>query len=486
MKFLIWGTGKVSRNILAEHVAGGYLRGHSILAFVDNAKEKQGKRFLLGKEIIAPHEIYKYEFDYLLICCNNSCEKEIRVQAVEELGIKDSQIMSYGEMEKRYYKELVHTGILNAKIVVVGNQVRYRQTRFLYESCFDVCGFVDLCSLEEIHKYDFDYIVLMQLMNIEYLDRTIGRIELEKETIDYVSRVCGIKKEKILTDIALRFCRKQLQKESFGDENDDKIFLRHVITGNTSGLGAYVVKAAQGVAYAKENGYIPVIDMTGSNQYQEEWEKEKVNTWEKFFEQPGGYKLQHIEKSKNVIISHDLSGKVELDFLRMKPALEKQVSEFNSSLFKDGKCILGVLYRGSDYANRKPYGHFIQPSLEEMITKVKEKMMEWGNFDSIYLCTEVEDAVIRFLEEFPGKICFYPQKRVSGNCSEYLSEIKWNRRNDTYKRGAEYWIALEALSKCDSFIAGICNGSDIALLLNHNQYRNIYRFELGRYGIDDI
>ena len=93
---------------------------------------------------------------------------------------------------------------------------------------------------------------------------------------------------------------------------------------------------------------------------------------------------------------------------------------------------------------------------------------------------------MRFQEEFHEKLYYYPQKRVSANCCEYLSSITFDRENDTYLRGADYFIALNALSKCDSLIAGMCTGTRLALKLNKNNYNHTYIFNLGKYGIDDI
>ena len=173
----------------------------------------------------------------------------------------------------------------------------------------------------------------------------------------------------------------------------------------------------------------------------------------------------------------------------MKPRLEREVIKYNDSLYGEGKKGLGVLFRGSDYANRKPYRHQIQPNLETMILKVKEKLLEWEKqtkFDFIYLCTEVEEAVKCFKKEFGNKLRFYPQKRVNQNYNGYLAEKKFERKDDAYHRGADYYIVLNALSKCNSLIAGACAGTTIALNLNNHQYEHVYIFNLGKYGIDDI
>lgn len=60
----------------------------------------------------------------------------------------------------------------------------------------------------------------------------------------------------------------------------------------------------------------------------------------------------------------------------MKPELYNKYCIFKKKF--NNKNILGVLFRGTDYANLKPYGHNIQPDLNTMIQTVKEKISEWG------------------------------------------------------------------------------------------------------------
>lgn len=234
--------------------------------------------------------------------------------------------------------------------------------------------------------------------------------------------------------------------------------------------------------------------MSIKSQYLEKNEEGRINAWEKFFMQPTGYSLQDIKKSKNVIIvgsgpinrkQSSLMNNISLDFLKMQPWVESQVIKYIKIFLGKTDKVLGVLFRGTDYTNTRPYGHQKQPELKMMISKVKEKLLEWGDFDRIYLCTEVEQAVECFKNEFGEKVCFYPQKRVQEDFNGRLSEIRFKRKNDAYHKGADYWIVLNILSKCHSLIAGKCAGTTIALMLNNGEYKNKYLFELGRYGIDD-
>ena len=87
-----------------------------------------------------------------------------------------------------------------------------------------------------------------------------------------------------------------------GKENKDKTF--YVIRRRDlyCGLFSLVLTNLARINEAVNKGYIPVIDMQNDfNIYLAEDKIGKENAWEYFFEQPAGYSLQDISKSKNVI-----------------------------------------------------------------------------------------------------------------------------------------------------------------------------------------
>lgn len=275
---------------------------------------------------------------------------------------------------------------------------------------------------------------------------------------------------------------------SAGEDFSDKHFLV-VHTPATTGLGDIVLCAAANTVYAEKHGFIPVVDLCNyPNNYLEPGEEGKINAWEKFFYQPGGYSVQDIKCAKNILWAAKPRLDIHLeslDFLKVRKELQEETEYYCKNLFEKEKKYLGVLFRGTDYANRKPFRHFIQPSLKEMIGMAKRKKDEW-KMDEIYLCTEVEEAILAFQEEFGNQVHFYPQKRYSSDCDQYLSSVRFERENDAYIRGSSYWILLNALSRCHCLVAGNCSGTNIALLLNKKRYEHTHIFQLGRYGIDDI
>lgn len=481
MNYLVWGTGEVAKNFIDSFWVG-YFSYHSIVAFVDNNKNKVGQTFF-QRLIISPSMIQNYSFDRILIC--STYEREITDQITGVLGL-DKKVIINRDMLMNEYGSYMMNKVQNKKVLVIGDRVIYRRSKAFYEDLFCICGVMDVHKLQEVRNYYYDYILLMNLMRIGSLDRTVGTIGLEKQTIDLLQQY-GVNKENILTEAAYLAIRHQDRYISLGEENADKIFFVTKV-GGTLGLAGMASIVSKNVLYAQEKGYIPVVDSTSQNQYLEQIEVGKVNAWEKFFEQPAGYGMEDIKNSKNVIFTQNnkniqLPSTNSYKFLKMKPDLKKQVDEYRALYLREGQKLLGVLFRGTDYL--RAFGHPIQPSLDEMIMTVKNKLVEWGeDFDFIYLCTEVEEAVLRFEKEFAEKVIVPPQKRVDKDYKGILAEYKFDRDNDTYRRGADYWAALVILSECNSLIAGSCSGTSVALGLNNSQYEYTYIFSLGVNGIN--
>lgn len=178
MNLLIWGTGACAKATLSEY-GMGYLRNHKILAFIDNDEKKIGKKFY-DKEIIAPSMISGYSFSQILIC-SKTFEKEIVKQLIKELKIKRNLIMTLDEMIEVYYRDLVEKqSLLKRKILVVGTATEWNAREVLFRCLFNICGFVEIQTLEKINNFKFDYIMLTNLMQATTLDRRKGRLELEK------------------------------------------------------------------------------------------------------------------------------------------------------------------------------------------------------------------------------------------------------------------------------------------------------------------
>jgi len=89
-----------------------------------------------------------------------------------------------------------------------------------------------------------------------------------------------------------KICGKEYieKRESYGEEFPDKTF--YVIRRlNNWGLMSILVMYTQYFQYAVKRNYIPVVDMCNvHNMYLNDEEIGKINAWDYFFEQPGGYR----------------------------------------------------------------------------------------------------------------------------------------------------------------------------------------------------
>ena len=117
----------------------------------------------------------------------------------------------------------------------------------------------------------------------------------------------------------------------------------------------------------------------------------KDNHWELFFEQPFGFTLDKTLKYGKIIEYKSCEGvdphpndnmandKVSINFwhnfskkyMPIKQEIIRLANKIMKSLFNDSTNILGVLARGTDYTSMKPKDHPIPPSIDKVISDVK-------------------------------------------------------------------------------------------------------------------
>ena len=290
------------------------------------------------------------------------------------------------------------------------------------------------------------------------------------------------------------------RRVTLGKENPDKTF--YVIRRATCkvGLFSYVMTNMGLVRQAVEKGYIPVIDMQGNaNTYLEDEEVGKINAWEFYFEQPCGFSLKDIANSKNVILSKGLITSKSIypgkevaynlescigwrtlfsKYLRVREEIESEVNRMYNKMF-EGKRVLGVLCRGTDYINNRPKNHPIQPEPLEVIKKAFE-VMEQYHCEEIYLATEDEEIYQKFEEAFGDKLRVTQAKRCSESGNTNINDIGYQRERDRFLRGKEYLENIMLLARCDCLVAGSVGGTYGAILMSKG-YDYEYVYALGVY-----
>lgn len=286
-----------------------------------------------------------------------------------------------------------------------------------------------------------------------------------------------------------------------GREHADKTFYiirrREVYTGLFSDFMVYVCKAKQ----ALDAGYIPIVDMqTSENMYLYMDQIGKVNAWEYYFKQPCGYSLEDAARARNVIwgsgymqecfpysdidylMNPDSDFKVYREiaqrYFHLSDEAQKNVDAFYDRELK-GEKVLGVLCRGTDYTGNKPFGHPVQPSVEDVFEKVDE-VCEKYHCTKIFLGTEDAKIYSKFQRRYQNKVVTNRQHFISYNGEHSIGKLIRNEVKDLKEEGMEYVITIALLAGCDCFVGGHTSGT-VGILLMNDTFDYKYVFNLGLY-----
>jgi hypothetical protein len=296
------------------------------------------------------------------------------------------------------------------------------------------------------------------------------------------------------------------RKTSYGNENADKAFYVIGYSEFTAGLFSLINAVLNHIVYAKKFGYIPIVDFQNfETQYHNPGTFCKENVWEYFFEQPGGYSLENITKSKNIILSMktsnprirllnfnlNLSDSPDLQeyynglfqtYIRPNKTTQDYIAADESKILIENRKVLGVLCRGTDYTQKKPAGHEIQPDPNDVIIKVRDVLNKY-KCTHIYLATEDQDVYNVFKKYFEDILLSNGQTRFSGKelkNVQYLANIPPKRERDKYFLALEYLSSVNILSKCSCFIGGQTTGTFGVYALTKG-FEYAYVYNLGKY-----
>jgi hypothetical protein len=175
--------------------------------------------------------------------------------------------------------------------------------------------------------------------------------------------------------------------------------------------------------------------------------------------------------------------KVAREYLKLSEESTKIASAFIEEYIPNNTRdnTIGILARGTDYLNLKPYGHPVQPSTDQLIADIKAMMKQTG-CTRLYLATEDKNVYAELKKEF-GDIILAPNvNRYVLEDREYLADALAGRSNK--KMGYEYLASLIVLSKCRCIIAGRTSGSVVAKIMHGNYDAELF-YNKGLYGIDD-
>jgi hypothetical protein len=309
----------------------------------------------------------------------------------------------------------------------------------------------------------------------------------------------------------IHFARKYKYRErriSYGDENRDKTFYIIGFFDYTCGLFGLISHVLKHIIYTEKFGYIPIVDFQNyDTQYLDPGSLGKENAWEYFFEQPFGYSLCDINKSKNIILSTktsnprarvlnfdiNLSDSRELQkyynglfqaYIRPNKTTRNYLAVDEGKIFTENRKLLGILCRGTDYVHKKPAGHEIQPDPKDVIIKAKEIIKKY-NCTHIYLATEDQDIYDLFERNFGNMLLSNGQDRFSSGelkDVQFLAGVGKKRERDKYFLGLEYLSSVNILSKCSCFIGGQTTGT-FGVYAMTKGFEYDYVYNLGKYPI---
>ena len=249
-------------------------------------------------------------------------------------------------------------------------------------------------------------------------------------------------------------------------------------------------------------GYIPIIDLLSYPNIFNGFNVSSLNKnpWEFFFEQPFGFSLESVKKNAHYITYFDynyticnLYGRknifynkatldywhtIALKYIPIKKEIIKESNYIRKKLFKNCKNILGILLRGTDYISLKPKNHPIQPNTEIVIKDVI-KQLKKNKYDYIFLTTEDQIILKKFIIRFGSKLKYLKNKNINYNYTQ-KTLLAYNKNilgNFDFQK--IYLINIIILSSCIDIISSIAGGASGAFVLSKG-YRYVKLYYLGK------
>lgn len=271
----------------------------------------------------------------------------------------------------------------------------------------------------------------------------------------------------------------------------------------------------QYIAYAKDHGWIPVVDW--ENYALPHSEEQAVhgtkNAWEYYWDQPSEYDLEEIYESKNVILG---SMNIPSGYLPHLRTPEKEIKKYardiiirgsryarqihfnketqdyintaKEKLFPKGKKIMGVAIRGTAYSKINAGHHATQPTVAEMIELVKIRFRQW-NADYIFFTNEEEETIEIMKETFGNKLIYLPRKRYR-NYHIYSDNSPDPTNEDLnplyvvgqrYQTNLDYITEMALLAQCDCLLSALSNGIKAVLLWGGERFEHCEIIDKGVY-----
>lgn len=292
---------------------------------------------------------------------------------------------------------------------------------------------------------------------------------------------------------------------SYGINNPDEVLYIISINDSVCGFASFYDMVLGHLIYCQKKGYIPIIDLSNSNNIAIYDNEMNGNPWTYYFEQPiingKRYSLDDAYNSKNVIVSDPnrvvmykrvnnkeiLKRKKVLDLIPYNKETAEHMRNCENELFSilDETGIIGAYYRGTDYKaydNWTPLGHAKAPAIQSFVEDLKEYAIS-VNCRNIFFMSDEQEAIDYIIDNLSNtyNVSYIKHPRYSGFKSGKAVSEKTPLNISRYENNLYYLTDIDILSKC-TYLFGIKNaGVQMALNLNGNKYKDVHILNTNYY-----
>lgn len=296
---------------------------------------------------------------------------------------------------------------------------------------------------------------------------------LEKSPLSYsILQMCKYRKDKEYIQL-IRGLRDNpnIIKLISGEEKFEKPICLINVGEREEGFFACVRWALDALYFCDQYGFTPVVKFSDQSLYLDKNYSETKNVFDYFFEQPSIYEtndlnhhsyIQYTTRNRllaermNEGVSYDVTSEYEKEMAEiMKKYLHfnKKTCEIIEKSVKEritSDDVLGVHVRGTDYkGNYKNHPTYILP--EEYYPYIKEQLSR-GKFKKIYLATDDQEILEKFIREFGKENILYDKNTIRGNNN---IGIHTRQHTDQYRMALEVICDMATLSYCSGIISGL-------------------------------
>ncbi|MDO4304348.1 MAG: hypothetical protein Q4D94_10570 [Bacillota bacterium] len=224
------------------------------------------------------------------------------------------------------------------------------------------------------------------------------------------------------------------------------------------GLASHIITNLGQILTSLNNGYIPIIDtVNADNVFTGLSKLYSVNAWELYFRQPMAANLEAISSGKEVkildgipkfmpnynmdcLMNPDLMAfwrNIMKTYMPLSATLNDRVEHCLNALPFAGSKVLGIICRGTDYTNIRPYNHPVQPSLEAVLAKADEFIRIY-QCDYCYLATEDRDILSAFQNKFQDKLLTTQEIYYESDLADTINQTNISNHVDIHQKNMEY------------------------------------------------